>query len=178
MIRLLLVEHPEAVRRALRARLSLEHDLVQVGETGDAQSAIRLAEHLRPDVVLIDAEMPFLDLTSTVRAIRERTPLSKILVLTQDASPLASALKGLLVGLVAKHEGTAALPPAIRAMAAVGRPDGASNSLAQRRERPVDLPIRGLALTGQWCAHVDPCSMARGALNGQTAADRLGPLVH
>jgi len=62
----LLIEYPPAVRDALRARLSLESDLVIVGEADDAPQGILLAQALEPDVVLIDAETPDLDAAGIV----------------------------------------------------------------------------------------------------------------
>jgi chemotaxis response regulator CheB len=178
MIRLLLVEHPEAVRRALRARLSLEHDLVQVGEADDAQSAIRLAEELRPDVILIDAEMPFLDLDGTVHALRERSPSSRIVILTQDTTPLACAGDDAQVSLVGKHEGPAALPPAIRATVTDRQSDIAGSSFEFIRERTVSLSVRPSAGADQWHSNANPRTAAWGALDGQTSINRLRPFSH
>src|SRR5215208_6772456 len=48
MINLLLVDHPPAIRRTLRARLSLEPDIAVVGEADDAASAGGVAQELRP----------------------------------------------------------------------------------------------------------------------------------
>jgi YesN/AraC family two-component response regulator len=58
MIRLLLVDDQPAVRRGLGMRLHMEPDIEIVGEAGTGREALRLAQELAPDVVLMDVEMP------------------------------------------------------------------------------------------------------------------------
>ena len=72
------------LRRALCVRLSLEPELTQISEAGDARSAVCLAEALRPDVIILDAEMPGLELRDTVRTLRERSPSSVFVILSHD----------------------------------------------------------------------------------------------
>src|SRR5262245_15865574 len=122
MVRILVVEHPPAVRRTLSARLTLEPDLAVVAQAGDAPSAAALALQHRPDVVLLDAEMPHLDLREALRAIGAQSAASAYVVLSLDP---AGAARILGIGAngavyVGKDEGTAALPAAIR-RAAAGR---------------------------------------------------------
>jgi DNA-binding NarL/FixJ family response regulator len=112
VISLVLVEHPPVVRQTLRARLSLEGDIQIVGEAGDAACAADLATSLGPDVVLLDAEMPHLDLRSTVRELGERAPSSAVVVLTLEPDWARRELPS--VTAVGKHEGTGALLAAIR----------------------------------------------------------------
>jgi DNA-binding NarL/FixJ family response regulator len=118
-ISLVLVEHPPAVRRTLQARLSLENDFRIVGEASDAACAIELAVSLGPDVVLLDAEMPHLDLSATVGELAERAPTVAVVVLTLEPARARRALRSATV--VGKHEGTGALLAAIRS-AGTGQP--------------------------------------------------------
>jgi DNA-binding NarL/FixJ family response regulator len=111
-VSLVLVEHPPAVRQTLRARLSLEDDIQIVGEASDAACATELAVSLAPDVVLLDAEMPHLDLRSTVGELAERAPACAIVVLTLEPASARRELPS--VTAVGKHEGTGALLAAIR----------------------------------------------------------------
>ena len=117
MISLLLVEHPLLHRRALVARLTLELDLVVLAEAGHQSEAVRRAEALHPDVVLVDAEIPNLDLSTIVRRLRARSPSSGIVLLSLDSIAVAGTFNGDVPIIVGKHEGIEALLAAIRAAA-------------------------------------------------------------
>ena len=118
MISILLVEHPPAVRRTLRDRLSIEPDMEVTGEAVDGPSGADLAEALRPDVVLLDAEMPDLDVGEAVCTLRGRSPSSAAVVLSLHPAAVTRALGAGAALVVGKHEGTAALLAAIRSAAA------------------------------------------------------------
>ena len=115
MITVLLVESPLAVRRALRARLSLEADLAIIGEADDALLAISLTRRLDPDVVVLDAEAPDLDAPAAARALADAARPRGIVVLSQRAAAVRLALAGTSAVVVGKHEGLAALVYAIQA---------------------------------------------------------------
>ena len=117
MISILLVEHPPAVRRTLRDRLSIEPDMEVAGEAGDGASAVGLAEALHPDVVLLDAEMPNLDVREVACLLRERSSGAAV-ILTLHPTAVTQALCAGAEIVVGKHEGTAALLAAIRCAAA------------------------------------------------------------
>ena len=69
MIRLLLVDDQNLIRRGLRALLKTDPDLEIVGEAEHGRAAIDLVAMLQPDVVLIDVRMPILDGVEATRAI-------------------------------------------------------------------------------------------------------------
>ena len=69
-MRVLIVDDVAAVREALRLLLSDEPGVEVVGEGGDGEEAVRLAETLRPDLVLIDIEMPRMGGLAAMRLIR------------------------------------------------------------------------------------------------------------
>jgi DNA-binding NarL/FixJ family response regulator len=117
MTTVLLIDAPLAVRHALRTRLSLEPDLAIVGEADDSVQALKLAESLDPDVVLLDAEMPDLDVASIVHALSRSDPDRGIVVISQRAEALMQSLEGTRTVVVGKHEGLSSLVGAIRSAA-------------------------------------------------------------
>jgi DNA-binding NarL/FixJ family response regulator len=82
MIRLLLVDDQDIVRRGLRALLSTADDLVVVGEAANGQVAIDMLDQTTPDVVLMDIRMPVMDGVTATAQILLRSPTCKVLVLT------------------------------------------------------------------------------------------------
>jgi len=80
--RVLLVDDVEQVRWDLRTALSLSEDLEIVGEAANGLEALRLAETLRPEVILLDLEMPMLDGYEATRLIRALCPSCRIVALT------------------------------------------------------------------------------------------------
>jgi DNA-binding NarL/FixJ family response regulator len=82
MIRLLLVDDQDIVRRGLRALLSTADDLVVVGEAANGQVAIDMLDQTTPDVVLMDIRMPVMDGVTATAQILSRSPTCKVLVLT------------------------------------------------------------------------------------------------
>jgi DNA-binding NarL/FixJ family response regulator len=113
-ITLLLVDRPPALRRALRTCLALEPDLLLVGEASDRSEAIDLAEALKPDVALLDAEMYDLDVLETARALRLRSPMMAVVIHALNPDTIARA-PDCHISVVGKYEGAVALLMAIRA---------------------------------------------------------------
>ena len=75
-----------------------------VGEAGDGEEAVRLAETHRPDVVLMDISMPVLDGVEATRRLRERVPATQVVVLTMhaDADVVRRAIAAGAVGYLTK----------------------------------------------------------------------------
>ena len=82
MIRLLIVDDQLQTRRGLRMRLGLEPDLEIVGEAADGRSALSMVNRLRPDVVIMDCEMPVMDGISAAAALREAEDQVAVVMLT------------------------------------------------------------------------------------------------
>ena len=81
-IRILLADDHPVVRDGLAAVLATQTDLRVVGEAGTGPDAVARALELRPDVLLLDLEMPGLDGVEVIRRVREEAPAIRIVVFT------------------------------------------------------------------------------------------------
>src|SRR2546425_2215398 len=98
-IRLLIADDQRLFRQSLRIVLEHESDLKVVGEAGDGQEAFEQAKALRPDMVLMDVEMPKLDgIGATRLLVKERGDI-KILMLSAYADD-ERVLHGIQAGAV------------------------------------------------------------------------------
>lgn len=118
--RILLVDDHEVVRLGLMTLINDQPDCEVVGEAGTAAEALRLVEHLQPDVVLMDIRMPGEGGIGATREITSRFPKSKVVMLTSyaDDELVVRAIAAGAVGYVLKQVGNAEL---LRAIAAAAR---------------------------------------------------------
>jgi DNA-binding NarL/FixJ family response regulator len=116
MIRVLLVDDRAAVRRGLRMRLALEHDLRVVGEAGNSGEALVLAGTFVPDVIVADIEMAGVDAVRSIKQLRDVAPGSAVVVLTMngDKDTRARAEEAGAHAFVEKQGGAEGLLQAIR----------------------------------------------------------------
>ncbi len=156
-IRVLLVDDHLVVRVGLRSLLEVQPDMMVAGEAPGGTAAVETFARCQPDVTLMDLRMPDMTGTEATRAIRQKCPQARILVLTTfdydediyralEAGATGYLLKntesGPLVATIrALHEGTYKLPPALAAR------------LAQRRAAPElsprELDVLLLIVKGQ-----------------------------
>ncbi len=136
MTRLLLVEGQPAIRCGLRMRLTLEPDLMLLGEAGDGLAALAQAAVLNPDVVLLDIEATGMDGIELIKAIRAVSSHSAVLVLSfrDDAGTRKRVQAAGAAGFVSKHEVDDRLIQAIRE-AATGQHELAADAARQRNVR-------------------------------------------
>lgn len=81
-IRILLADDHSVVRSGLRSIFKTNKDFSVVGEAANGLDALRLASRLKPDVVILDISMPKMNGIEAARAIKEKLPETKILILT------------------------------------------------------------------------------------------------
>lgn len=118
--RILLADDHVVVRMGVAAAISFEQDLAVVGEAADGQEAVRMADELLPDVVVMDLMMPRLSGTEATSAIKEAHPGIHILVLTSfiTSTDLGAALRAGASGALPKTSSQAEIIAAIRKVAA------------------------------------------------------------
>ena len=101
--RLLLADDHRMLRDSLRRSLE-EHGFDVVGEAPDGAEAVRLAQVLQPDVVLMDVSMPALDGVEATRQITRLVPHSQVVMLTMhaDGDVMARAIQAGAIGYLVK----------------------------------------------------------------------------
>src|SRR5690349_20221490 len=82
--RLLLVDDHELLRQGLASLINSQHDLEVLGQAADGLEALTLARDLKPDLIVMDANMPVSNGLEATRLIHERMPDIYILILTID----------------------------------------------------------------------------------------------
>jgi DNA-binding NarL/FixJ family response regulator len=119
-ITILLVDDHALVREGLREILETQSDLRVVGEAKDSDTTMALVDETKPDIVLLDIEIPGADVTTTVKEIRNRSPRSRVIILSMYEGPqlvqalLTAGIRGYLLKSVHWQE----LVVAIRAIRA------------------------------------------------------------
>ena len=121
-LRLLLAEDYQIVRRRLRTLLQEHEGWQVVAEASDGRDAVRLAEAHRPDVAVIGLTMPMLSGIETTRRIVERSPVTRVIVLSTHADDVYvdEARRAGAVGCVLTDAADVDLPAAVDAVAKGG----------------------------------------------------------
>ena len=146
MTRILIVDDHDLVREGIRALLEQDPLFQVVGETGDGQAAIRLAAKLRPDVVLMDVNLPggLGGLEATEAILAENSGV-RVIILTQyeDREYIKRAIRIGARGYLLKRSVSAQLKEAIKAVHA-----GQRYLHPIAAEELVDLVTNGRSLEG------------------------------
>ena len=145
MIRVLIADDEDMIRTALAALLGLEDDLEVVAECPDGETAVARALELRPDVCLLDLEMPGIDGVEAAARIRQRIP-ARCVVVTRHARPgvLRRALGAGVDGFVPKSRPAGDVAAVIREVAAGRRyvdPEIAADALSDERSPLTDREL-------------------------------------
>lgn len=115
-IRVLIVDDHAMVRRGLRSLLSSFEDISVVGEAGDGASAVEVASHVSPDVILLDVQMTGPDGITVASQLQKRFPKSRIITLTayDDDEYIKGALQAGAFAYVLKSSSDETIVEAIR----------------------------------------------------------------
>ncbi|MDP9352111.1 MAG: response regulator transcription factor [Chloroflexota bacterium] len=118
-VRVLLIDDHRLFREGVASLLEQADDVTLVGEAGTGEEAVRLAEELAADIVLMDLKMPGMGGIEATRAIVRRSPHIGVIVLTmfEDDESVVAALKAGARGYVLKDADRGMLLRAIRAVA-------------------------------------------------------------
>jgi DNA-binding NarL/FixJ family response regulator len=162
VIRVLVVDDHPVVRQGLVAVLGDEADFEVVGSAGSAEEALALVERLRPDVLLLDLELPGLDGVEAIPRVAELSPDTRVLVFTAydtdervfgavRAGAKGYLLKGAAADEVARairvvHGGGSHLEPRVAAklLAEVSAPRRATAALSEREIEVLRAVAAGL----------------------------------
>ncbi len=117
-VRILIADDHGVLRGGLRVLLNAQPEMQVIGEAADGQETLKLAEELRPDLVLLDITMPGPDGIEVTRAIKARQPNALVLILTvhEDQELLREAMRAGASGYVIKRAAQSELLNAIDAV--------------------------------------------------------------
>lgn len=172
-LRVLLADDQDLVRAGFRVILGMEDDIEVVGEAGDGLAAVELALSLRPDVVLMDVQMPGIDGLEATRRVLASCPARVVILTTFDREDyLFEALRAGASGFLLKNASPEDLVEAVRIVA---RGDALLSPSVTRRviarfsssapvpaHRPPELTDREFEVLVQ---------LARGASNAEIAKE-------
>lgn len=157
MIRILAVDDHPMLREGLAAILANEPDMELVGEAADGEEALERFRSLRPDVTLMDLQMPKMGGVEAITAIRQEAPGARIIVLTTYTGDVQAlrALRAGAAGYLLKSSVRKELLDTIRAIHAGRRyvPPGLAQEIAiHSAEEPLsarELQVLNLVAQGQ-----------------------------
>lgn len=106
-IQVLIADDQRSARDGLRALLTLYPEFEVVGLACNGQEAVQMAEEYRPDVILMDIQMPVMDGLEAIKLVKEKWPMIKVIALTmyidnKDEALAAGADMHLLKGFDAE----------------------------------------------------------------------------
>jgi len=173
-IRVLIVDDHTVVRHGLRLMLELKPGIEVVGEARDGAEAITQARRLRPDVILMDLEMPRVSGIQAIAEISPELPDIRILVLTSfgDSEKIASAIKSGAAGYILKDSSPTELVHAIREVAQgnISLPPDIAQKLVGALQRPARNLTKAKLLTNR---EREILQLAASGLSNREIAGRL-----
>lgn len=173
MITVVLVDDHAIVRRGLEQLLEAEDDIDVVGSANDGLEALEVVRATKPNVVLMDLQMPNMDGVEATRILSEELPETQVVVLTSfsDSGRIIAALDAGAVGYLLKDTEPDDLLSGIRAAA------GGESPLHPRAARELLSARRGISSIGPvelTPRETEVLGMVRQGLANKQIARRLG----
>jgi two-component system nitrate/nitrite response regulator NarL len=114
--RVLVVDDHALIREGLASLLSSQPDIEIVAKAGDGREALRLAQQLQPDLVLMDVSMPVMNGLEATQRLLEALPACKVIMLTEsdDEDRLFEAVQNGAMGYIVKNTAIETLIPMLR----------------------------------------------------------------
>ena len=164
MTSVMLAEDMHIVRAAIMALLELEDDIDVVADVASGDGIMHAVRALRPDVAILDIDMPVVDGLTAARSISEECPATKTLILTILGRPgtLRKALAARVGGFVLKDAPPEELARAIRSVAAGERYIDSQLALSAWDSGPCPLTDRELDVLRRAAAGSPPADIAAG----------------
>lgn len=183
MIRVLIADDETMIRTAMETLLAMEDDLEILPGVVDGSQAVRAAQELKPDVCILDLEMPQLDGVEAAREIT-RTVATKVIICTRHARPgvLRRALAEKVSGFVPKSTPVERLADVVRVVMSGRRyvdPDIAATALSAEQcpltDRELDV-VRAGRQASSISEIADQLNLAYGTVRNylSTAMQKLG----
>ncbi|MBW3589912.1 MAG: response regulator transcription factor [Actinobacteria bacterium] len=173
MVRVLIAEDHPMMREAIVARLLLDGNITVVGEASDGNELLDLYDEHRPDVVLVDVQMPGLSGVEATKVIKEKDPEARIIILSasSDRAAISSALSAGASGYLLKSVDGAQLNAYVH-QAAEGRAvfDAGSAMKVIEGLQPATSRISGASLSTR---EVEVLSALAEGLTYQEIADNM-----
>lgn len=162
MIRILLAEDTAILRDTLSAVLDLQDDLQVVAEIESGDRIVAAAHQHRPDVALLDIDLPGVDGLTAAATLHEQLPQCRVLILTALAAPanVRTALEANVAGFLAKDTPATELIHAIRLVAGGGRIIDPALALATLETRRSPLTERETDVLRLHSEGLDPREIA------------------
>jgi DNA-binding NarL/FixJ family response regulator len=155
VIRVLIADDQRLFREALALLLSVQDDVLVVGEAAHGAQAVELAGRLSPDVVLMDLRMPVMDGVTAIRHLRADRPGVQVIALTtfDDDADVFAAIRAGAIGYLLKDATSERLMEAVRAAVrgeSVLEPGVAAKLVSRLAQLPAAVPAPLVApLTGR-----------------------------